>query len=83
MDERTERPMVERLNLVGRKCPMNFVYTKLKLEEMGPGQTLEVVVSSGDAARNLPRSVVAEGHVVLEQKPEGRDVLIRIRKMED
>ncbi len=75
--------MVERLNLVGRKCPMNFVYTKLKLEEMSAGQTLEVIVSNGDAARNLPRSVVAEGHVVLEQRDEGEDVLIRIRKKED
>ncbi len=76
-----ETDVDERLHLVGHNCPMNFVYTKLKLEEMREGQTLEVIVANGEPARNVPRSVEAEGHVILEQKPEGDHFLIRIRKV--
>jgi TusA-related sulfurtransferase len=41
------------------------VKTKLRLEEMQPGKVLEVVVDDGGPARNVPRSVEAEGHRVL------------------
>ncbi len=71
----------QHLHLVGHKCPMNFVYTKLKLEEMRDGEVLEVVVSTGEPARNVPRSVIAEGHKVLEEGTLGEHYRIRIRKV--
>lgn len=53
------------IDLRGTPCPLNWVKTKLRLEEMQPGQVLAVLVDGGEPARNVPRSVEAEGHRVL------------------
>jgi tRNA 2-thiouridine synthesizing protein A len=42
------------------------VKTKLKLEEMKPGQILAVIIDDGEPIRNVPRSAKDEGHKVLE-----------------
>lgn len=69
------------LSVVGETCPMNFVRTKLKLEEMAPGQVLGVVVSEGEAAMNVPRSAREDGHEVLAVTPlPGGRVRLLIRK---
>lgn len=54
------------LDLRGVMCPYNYVKTKLKLEEMKPGQVLAVIVDDGEPIRNVPRSARDEGHNVLE-----------------
>ncbi|MBN4054283.1 sulfurtransferase TusA family protein [Nitrospira defluvii] len=54
------------LDLSGVMCPMNFVKTKLQLEDMAPGQILEVILDDGEPVKNVPRSVKAEGHKILE-----------------
>ena len=54
------------LDLSGVMCPMNFVKTKLQLEEMEAGQILEVILDDGEPVKNVPRSVKAEGHKILE-----------------
>lgn len=54
------------LDLSGVMCPMNFVKTKLQLEEMERGQILEVILDDGEPVKNVPRSVKAEGHQILE-----------------
>lgn len=56
----------ERIDLSGVICPMNFVKTKLKLEEMGEGQVLEVILDDGEPIRNVPRAVKEEGHEILK-----------------
>ncbi len=55
-----------RLDLAGVACPMNFVKTKLQLEEMETGQVLEVIIDDGAPRENVPRSVQAEGHKILD-----------------
>ncbi len=55
----------ESLDLRGVLCPLNFVQTKLKLEEMGDGQILEVILDDGEPMRNVPRSVKEEGHKIV------------------
>ena len=69
----TDKKIDVKLNLAGVMCPMNFVKTKLQLEEMETGQLLEVVIDDGTAVKNVPRSVKAEGHKVLNltQLPDG------------
>jgi len=66
------------IDLRGTPCPLNWVKTKLRLEEMAPGMLLEVVVDDGAPARNVPRSVQAEGHKVIDTThlPDGVRVLI-------
>ena len=54
------------LNLKGVTCPINFVKTKLKLEEMAPGEILEVILDDGDPIKNVTGSVKEEGHQILK-----------------
>ena len=53
------------LDLSGVLCPIDFVKTKLKLEEMEVGQVLEVILDDGEPMKNVPRSVKAEGHKII------------------
>jgi tRNA 2-thiouridine synthesizing protein A len=66
------------IDLRGTPCPLNWVKTKLRLEEMHPGMVLEVVVDEGAPARNVPRSVEGDGHkiVVIEHLADGVRVVI-------
>ncbi len=71
----------EKLDLRGVICPLNFVETKLKLEEMEDGQILELVLDDGDPIRNVPRSVKEEGHRILKvQALEDSAYTLLIRK---
>jgi len=73
----------ETLSVVGEQCPMNYVRTKLRLEELGAGEILEVLLSEGEGARNVPRSATEEGHEVLSVEPAGDGrVRILVRKRE-
>jgi len=68
---------VEFLNVA---CPMNYVKTKLVLEEMEKGQVLSVLLND-EGARNVPRSTEGDGNQVLsvDQMGENRWRLL-IRK---
>ncbi|MCQ9208403.1 MAG: sulfurtransferase TusA family protein [Omnitrophica bacterium] len=63
----------KRLNLKGVSCPLNFVKTKLKLEEMQDKQILEVILDDGEPMKNVPRSIKEEGHKIIkvEKLPDG------------
>ena len=52
------------LDITGLRCPMTWVRTKLELERMAPGDTLEVRCARGDALENVPRSAAEAGHAV-------------------
>ncbi len=67
------------LDIRGVPCPINFVKTKLALEKIAAGQTLEVLVS-GDAMENVPTSVKDEGHTVVSETPEGDYLRVVIQK---
>ena len=51
----------------GVKCPLNYVKTKLNLEMMSVGETLQILLDDGEAMENVPRSVEEDGHRILEQ----------------
>ncbi|MFQ5509725.1 MAG: sulfurtransferase TusA family protein [Leptospirillia bacterium] len=59
------------LKLEGVPCPMNYVKTKLKLETMPVGSTLEVILDDGAPIENVPKSVANDGHDVLVNEPIG------------
>jgi TusA-related sulfurtransferase len=52
------------LDLRGTPCPINFVRTKLKLEQMGQGQLLEVWLDPGEPIEQVPDSLKMEGYLV-------------------
>ena len=56
------------LDLKGEVCPYTFVKSKLMMEQMTPGEVLEVIVDHGPAAKNIPKSMEMEGQEVLEVK---------------
>ena len=69
MDSTMERQPDRKIDLRGTPCPMNWVKMKLALEAMEPGQVLDACLDDGDAIRNVPGSVKAEGHRILQVTP--------------
>ena len=55
------------MDLRGIVCPLNFVKTKIQLDKMNKGQVLEIWIDSGEAIESVPKSVIEEGHEILEQ----------------
>jgi len=61
-----EKRPAANLDLRGVICPVNFVKTKLKLEEMNIGEILEVLIDAGEPIANVPRSIKEEGHKIIK-----------------
>ena len=55
---------MNRLDLSGVPCPMNWVRTKLALEELAPGDSLVVELDAGEPLDSVPRSAREDGHEV-------------------
>lgn len=54
------------IDIKGEVCPYTFVHSKLAIEEMEPGQVLEIITDHKPATVNVPRSMENEGNKVLE-----------------
>jgi TusA-related sulfurtransferase len=52
------------MDLRGTPCPINFVRTKLKLEQMQPGSLLEVWLDPGEPIEQVPDSLAVEGYQI-------------------
>ncbi|NWF59824.1 MAG: sulfurtransferase TusA family protein [Fischerella sp.] len=52
------------LDLRGTPCPINFVRTKLRLEQMQPGGLLEVWLDPGEPIEQVPDSLTMAGYQV-------------------
>ncbi|MEE9201544.1 MAG: sulfurtransferase TusA family protein [Candidatus Brocadiales bacterium] len=79
MTEEKEQPN-ETIDLRSVLCPMNFVKTKLKLEEMETGEILEVFLDDGEPMRSVPRSLKEEGHKIIKVDNLGKEYRILVRK---
>ena len=79
-EQSTLRASDVELDLRGMICPYNFVKTKLKLESMKQGQVLSVLLDDGDPIRNVPQSVVNEGHTILAQERIDQAYRVLIRR---
>lgn len=53
------------IDLRGVSCPTNFVKAKLALEMLESGETVRFLLDDGEAVKNVPRSLKAEGHRLL------------------
>lgn len=54
-------------------CPMTFVKTKLELEKLDKGDTLEVILKDGEPLENVPLSAREQGFTVLDVSPIKND----------
>ena len=70
----------KKIDLHGVVCPMNFVKTKLALEDIEPGELLEVILDEGDAMLNVPRSLKEEGHKIVRVEPLGETFSVIVLK---
>jgi TusA-related sulfurtransferase len=52
------------LDLRGVPCPLSFVRTKLRLEQIPPGEKLTVWLDPGEAIEQVPNSLMVEGHLI-------------------
>ena len=64
MPAATVPDMVHTLDVTGLRCPMTWVRTKLELERLAAGETLEVRLPPGEAVESVPRSAREAGHDV-------------------
>jgi tRNA 2-thiouridine synthesizing protein A len=58
-----------RLDIRSYACPFTWVKTRIALERMREGESLEVLVAEGEPLENLPRSAEEEGHRVAAREP--------------
>jgi TusA-related sulfurtransferase len=61
----TNTPDVQ-LDLRGTPCPLNFVRAKLRLEQMNPGQILEVWLDPGEPIEQVPHSLQMSGYNITQ-----------------
>ncbi|NIA30830.1 MAG: sulfurtransferase TusA family protein [Actinobacteria bacterium] len=54
------------LDITKEHCPMTFVKTKLKLEQLAKGDILEIMLCEGEPLNNVPKTVEEQGYQVLE-----------------
>lgn len=61
------RSDVHQLDLTDKGCPLTYVYTKLALEKLSPGELLDVDLGSESSALNVGQSIVEDGHRLLSR----------------
>ena len=52
----------------GISCPMNMVYAKVELSKLQPGQVLKLILDDGPPIKNVPGTIIREGHKILDRK---------------
>lgn len=76
----TDIKIDQTLDLRNTPCPLNFVKTKLKLEEMEDAEVLEVLLDDGEPVINVTASVKDEGHRILQVEQIDKSWRVLIEK---
>lgn len=69
-----------KLDLRGTPCPINFVRTKLRLEQMAPGELLEVWLDPGEPVEQVPDSLRMEGYAIAALTNQGEFFALQVQK---
>lgn len=67
------------LDLRGTPCPLNFVRTKLRLEQMQPDSLLEVWLDGGEPIEQVPDSLTMAGYHIEHIKDCGGFFAVQVR----
>ena len=62
--EVTQAAKEAKMDLRGTPCQLNFVRTKLRLEQMAPGTLLEVWLDPGEPIEQVPDSLIVAGYKI-------------------
>jgi TusA-related sulfurtransferase len=71
------------VDLRGVTCPTNFIKAKLALELLETGEQMEFLLDDGEPVKNVPRSLKAEGHKLLELSEKDGYYLLILEKGEE
>jgi tRNA 2-thiouridine synthesizing protein A len=71
---------IEKLDVKGKMCPIPVAFTKRKLENMDPGQLLEVIGEGELEFDNIQRWTKNNGHQVVETSKSEKEFRIMIKK---
>jgi tRNA 2-thiouridine synthesizing protein A len=74
------RKVDKTLDCLGLFCPEPVYRTRLELDKIEPGQTLEVWADDPAAEKDIPSLTKRLGHEILETKSEGDRLYFLIRK---
>ncbi|MDX2241787.1 MAG: sulfurtransferase TusA family protein [Leptolyngbyaceae cyanobacterium bins.302] len=72
-------PPDAQLDLRGTPCPINFVKTKLRLEQMSPGELLEVWLDPGEPMEQVPDSLTMEGYTIEQVEDRTNFFALQVR----
>jgi TusA-related sulfurtransferase len=67
-----------RLDLRGVACPLTFVRTRIALNRLAPGESLEVLLDEGEPADSVPRGCTEDGETVMELGPSAEPGVVRL-----
>ncbi|GAC1330439.1 MAG: sulfurtransferase TusA family protein [Candidatus Dormibacteria bacterium] len=67
-----------RLDLRGTACPLNYVKTRLELDRLEPGASIEVWLDRGEPEEQVPRSLRMDGHIVEVLSPGAAHARLRV-----
>ncbi len=70
------------LDLRGTPCPINFVRTKLKLEQLPAGALLEVWLDGGEPIEQVPDSLRMNGYCVESLEDRQDFFALQVRRPE-
>ena len=70
------------LDLRGVTCPINFVKTKLKLQQLPPDTLLTVWLDPGDPIEQVPNSLLMEGYVIQTIEPQQEFFSLKVLRPE-
>ncbi|MDC0833370.1 SirA-like domain-containing protein [Leptolyngbya valderiana BDU 20041] len=68
------------MDLRGTPCPINFVRTKLRLQQMEPGQLLEVWLDPGEPIEQVPESLTVAGYTVEDIDDRSEFFVLYVRR---
>lgn len=76
-------PATRQLDVTAEVCPMTFARVRLALEDMAPGEVLEVTLSGDETLLDVACACEEYGHPVLERRTLGdQRWCLRIRRGE-
>ena len=69
------------LNCLGMFCPMPVIKTKVELEKMSVGQTLEIIADDPAAEPDLQSLARSTGQEILSIEKKGKEIHALIKKI--
>ena len=78
--QKEKNKVTKTLDLLGTPCPINYVKTKLVLENLKSGDILEILLDEGEPMDNVPKSLENDGHQILKIEKQDGSYKVQVKK---